>query len=256
MINRLDLKTSAKQMLKDNYWKAFLVSLITVIVNGGGAGGGGGSNVNVNMDAQSMDFNIFSELGEASDELFLVGMIIAVIIAVLVVAVIVCIQVFLCNPVMVSSSKYFVQASEGDADLNNLAFCFNKNHYMNLVKGIFMTNLFITLWGLLLIVPGIIKHYAYRMVPYILADQPNMHYKEAIEKSNAMTYGKKWDIFVLDLSFIGWFLLGVIGCGIGTLFVYPYYYSTIAQLYNSISGKASMSKPIMQAPKQDYIQDY
>lgn len=89
----------------------------------------------------------------------------------------------------------------------------------------------IILWTLLLIIPGIIKSYAYRMVPYILADNPEISHKRAIEISNAMTYGQKFDIFVLDLSFIGWYILGALALGIGVLFVNPYVNATEAELY-------------------------
>ena len=76
--------------------------------------------------------------------------------------------------------------------------------------------------------PGIIKSYAYRMVPYILADNPKMDAMEAIALSRKMMDGQKWNTFVLDLSFLGWYLLGILALGIGTLFVHPYKFSTDA----------------------------
>jgi uncharacterized membrane protein len=69
------------------------------------------------------------------------------------------------------------------------------------------------------------------MVPYILADNPNIGVKKAIALSNEMTMGHKYDIFVLDLSFIGWYLLGAIAFGIGIIFVFPYENATKAELY-------------------------
>ena len=75
-------------------------------------------------------------------------------------------------------------------------------------------NLFIALWTLLLIVPGIIKSYEYRMVPYILAENPGMNRKEAFAISKRMMTGKKWATFVLDLSFFGWIFLSIFTCGI------------------------------------------
>jgi uncharacterized membrane protein len=88
-----------------------------------------------------------------------------------------------------------------------------------------------TLWFLLLIIPGIVKYYAYRMVPYILADNPEINYKRALELSTRMTKGEKFDIFVLDLSFIGWYLLGTLAFVVGILFVMPYQNATEAELY-------------------------
>ena len=69
------------------------------------------------------------------------------------------------------------------------------------------------------------------MVPYILADNPNIGINKAIELSNDMTRGHKLDMFVLDLSFIGWYILGMIPFGLGVLFVNPYFNATNAELY-------------------------
>lgn len=83
----------------------------------------------------------------------------------------------------------------------------------------------------LLAIPAVIKMYSYRMVPWILADNPQIGYDRALKLSMALTRGQRWDIFVLDLSFLGWFLLGVLACGVGVLFVMPYYWAVYAELY-------------------------
>jgi uncharacterized membrane protein len=69
------------------------------------------------------------------------------------------------------------------------------------------------------------------MVPYILADNPNIGHKRALELSEQMTYGHKLNIFVLELSFLGWYLLGLLACCIGIIFVHPYLNATMAELY-------------------------
>ncbi len=69
------------------------------------------------------------------------------------------------------------------------------------------------------------------MVPYILADNPSIGAERAIQLSNRMTGGEKWDMFVLDLSFLGWYILGMLALGIGVIFVNPYVDSTKAELY-------------------------
>lgn len=73
--------------------------------------------------------------------------------------------------------------------------------------------------------------YAYRMVPWILGDNPTIGRKRALRLSIEMTKGHKWSMFVLDLSFIGWFILGFLACCVGILFVLPYYNATQAELY-------------------------
>lgn len=101
------------------------------------------------------------------------------------------------------------------------------------------------LWTLLLIIPGIVKSYEYRLVPYILSEEPYLPSDEVISKSRDMTDGHKWDMFVLDLSFLGWHLLGYLFFGIGSIFVHPYEQATYAKLYDTLSGSDSMDNDIV-----------
>ena len=96
-------------------------------------------------------------------------------------------------------------------------------------------DLFILLWTLLLIVPGIIKSYSYRLVPYILSENPHMDRKRALELSQQMMDGHKMEAFVLELSFFGWFLLSALTCGlVGIFYVNPYLDATFAEFYVAI----------------------
>ena len=98
-----------------------------------------------------------------------------------------------------------------------------------------MQTLFTVLWSLLFIIPGIVKGYEYMMIPYLLAENPDMSREETFAKSKAMTTGNKWDAFVLDLSFLGWLILGSITFNILNVFyVYPYQYLTRAELYRTL----------------------
>ncbi len=150
---------------------------------------------------------------------------------------------FIANPLTVGVRKYFVESAElggspDTAPFNLLAHAFKGQHYIEVVKPMFLRDVYIFLWSLLLIIPGIIKSYAYAMVPYILSDNPQIGTKRAIELSNEMTRGEKMDMFVLDLSFIGWYLLGLLACFIGIFFVNPYYNATHAELYRVLREKA------------------
>ena len=90
------------------------------------------------------------------------------------------------------------------------------------------------LWSLLLVVPGIIKGYAYSQAFYLLNDNKKLGYKEALEESEKMMDGHKWELFVLQLSFIGWSLLAVLTCGIGFLWLTPYMNTTLANYYEDL----------------------
>lgn len=85
--------------------------------------------------------------------------------------------------------------------------------------------------SLLLSIPAIIKSYSYRMTPWILADNPRIGFRRALRLSMDMTRGHKGAMFILDLSFLGWILLGFLACCIGIIFVVPYIQATYAELY-------------------------
>lgn len=100
----------------------------------------------------------------------------------------------------------------------------------------FLKNLYIVLWTLLFIVPGLIKTYSYAMTPFILADHPEMTAGEAITASRKLMDGHKGELFVLGLSFFGWDLLCVITLGIASLWVTPYINAAYAAFYRRLTG--------------------
>lgn len=85
-----------------------------------------------------------------------------------------------------------------------------------------LQQVFIFLWSLLFIIPGIVKHYSYSMCYYIKLDHPEYSSKQCLDESERMMNGHKWELFCLDLSFIGWCLVGALTCGIGSLWVSAY----------------------------------
>ena len=101
-----------------------------------------------------------------------------------------------------------------------------------------LTSIFTALWTLLFIFPGIIKSYSYSMGGFILADNPNMDGNEARKASMALMKGKKWRLFCLDCSFIGWYLLGILTFGLLLFWVQPYHEAARAEFYQEISGGA------------------
>lgn len=106
-----------------------------------------------------------------------------------------------------------------------------------LLLGLLQT-VFILLWSLLFIIPGIIKSYAYAMAFYIKVDNPSYGWSECLKASTAMMKGHKMELFVLDLSFLGWYIVGALCLGVGTLWVAPYHSATHAQYYRSLAASA------------------
>ncbi len=148
--------------------------------------------------------------------------------------------IFVGGPVTVGysgfCSRIYVGAFTDVGDMFRTAF---KNNYLRNLGGMLWMNLFIFLWSLLLIIPGIIKSLAYFATPYILAEFPNVPAQEALKISMRMTDGYKGDVFIMGLSFIGWQLLSVFTFGLlSVLYVNPYYYTSMAGLYQELKMNA------------------
>jgi uncharacterized membrane protein len=108
-----------------------------------------------------------------------------------------------------------------------------------------LLGVFILLWMLLLIVPGIIAAIRYSLTFFILADNPSMKAMEAINKSKSMMRGNKWKFFCLGCRFIGWALLGIVTIGIGFFWIYPYIMISFAEFYEDLkAGDAEVATPV------------
>jgi len=238
MLDRTNLKQRAKELLKRDYWKAFLISLVIGAAIGGGSGsaGGGGMN-NFNSNTNNNPFRDFpyKEIDWTAilPILIIIGFVIFVVIIISI-----AIRAMVGYPLEVGGRRYYIMTAEGLDNKLCFTFAFQPGNYFKIVLSMLLKNVQIFLWSLLFIIPGIIKSYEYRMIPYILAQNPDIGAKRAIELSGQMTRGSKLDIFILDLSFLGWYLLGMLACFVGVLFVRPYVDATMAELYIDLRNNA------------------
>ena len=254
MWKRKDLKSKAKVVFKKSYWKMVLVSLILALVSGGiGSGSsynfsegfGKGSQkaiesqneVNDDFKNELNQFDDEKGLSEHMSTAMIVGMIVGATVVFLVVfTVILLISIFILNPFVVGIRRFFAKEMKESTKVKEIAFAFD-HCYSNITKIMFLKDLYTFLWSLLLIVPGIVKAYEYRMIPYILGDNPAISKEDAFTLSKEIMNGQKWRTFVLDLSFIGWNILSLFTLGILSVFyVEPYRNLTNAELYNTLSG--------------------
>lgn len=113
------------------------------------------------------------------------------------------------------------------------AFC-GFDDFWSAFKVNFLVALFTFLWSLLFVIPGIVKGYSYSMAMYVLAENKEKPALECINESKAMTNGHKMDLFVLNLSFIGWAILSCITFGIAYIWVLPYMQTTYTNAYHSL----------------------
>lgn len=228
-MDRAQIKQTGKSAMQANFGLCILVSLIIGVSAGGGIGF---SFSGLNSDQlKSFTENVDSpEAFAAFMGIFFVVLMMSLVFTAIGVA----ISALIFKPLEIGCRNFFYQNIEAPANANLIGSGFKGNYKRNALA-MFLVMLFTWLWSLLFIIPGIIMGYAYRMVPYIVAEDPEISAMDAIKKSKDMMKGHKWEAFVFDLSFIGWNLLGFITCGIvSVIFVNPYYNSASAVFYKEV----------------------
>ena len=141
------------------------------------------------------------------------------------------------GPLTLGLISYFVKKAKGEpAELENLFDGFKLSFGPSVLLYL-LQNIFIALWSLLFIIPGIVKSLSYSMAFFILRDNPGIEATDAITRSRKMMVGYKGKLFVLHLSFLGWGLLCILTLGIGLLWLCPYMYLSIAHFYEDLKEK-------------------
>lgn len=212
---------------KKNYVSAVVVALLMGIF-GTVSGESSARRVSENSDIYS-------------GNLFNVGMITGLLagIATVVILIVLVAKVFVGNLLKMGGYRFFILNQTAQPGIGTLLDGFRSGYYVNIVLAMFLRDLFTALWSLLLVVPGIVKHYEYLMVPYIIAENPAMDYKEAFQISKQMMDGEKMEAFIMDLSFLGWHLLSAVTCGLLAIFyVNPYVQASFAEMYTFNKQKA------------------
>lgn len=226
MWNRAELKMRGKMAFRKNYVSSVVVALLMGII-GTVFGGSSAKNADSNYTYGGSGSGFGMIAGLVAGIVTVVGLIVVVL------------RVFVENLLKVGGYRFFVLNQNGQPGIGVMLDGFRSGHYGNIVLTMFLRDLFTGLWTLLLVVPGVIKHYEYLMVPYIIAENPGMDYKEAFKISKQMMDGEKMEAFIMDLSFIGWYLLSAITCGLLAVFyVNPYVQASFAEMYAFNKQKA------------------
>ncbi len=237
MWTRSLLKKNAWNSLKEKgyYWSAFGVMLLAELL--GGAQSSGSLDLSECSTAMEDLVTLYTKQGESSSDAFMTALLTMGVILVIVVPIAFAVYAFLSGPISVGKCTFFLKAREGDVRFDNLFSHFKSGRYMPTVKIMFVRYLYTTLWSLLLLIPGIIKGYEYYLIPYLLSENPNLPKDRAFAISKQAMKGEKWDLFVLELSFIGWYLLGLLACCVGAFFVPPYEQATYTEFYACMRAK-------------------
>lgn len=257
------LKNNAKACLKNYYWYAVLYCFLTYLVTGtisGAVSGALSTVLSIIGTVVGTFFGVSSTaLGAAGEEAgsdammvgagigMVLGMIVLyVIVYILALAVSLAINTFVNMPFnIVGLNRYFMVSRTRKGEINDILFPVKSKQYKNIAKVSFFYTLYITLWSLLFVIPGIIKSYEYLLVPYILAENPAISKDRAFEISKKTMEGEKMNTFILHLSFIGWYLLlcaaTMMTFGLGAIGAYclvPYVNATFVELYTCLREKA------------------
>ncbi|MGD9199939.1 MAG: DUF975 family protein [Chitinispirillia bacterium] len=150
------------------------------------------------------------------------------------------INLIISGPLLVGLSIFFLHfIRDENTEVEQLFKGFSL--FLNSFKAYIIALIFIILWTLLLIVPGIIAALSYSMCYFIIADNPKIDGFEAIKRSKTMMEGHKLRLFYLGCRFIGWIILGILTLGIGFLWILPYMITSFAKFYENIKDLKSPS---------------
>ena len=231
---RAEVKLHGKNNYFNNFWPVFLMTLLFTIAETFMSGIG-----NSLQSFSSSGFRSYTPNASYG------GAIIAASFAVLIAALLAVLIIyayyfFFVYPVQIGFNRWMLDNGKQvkPFDFASYFAYFKNGRYLKVVGAMAWYFLWVFLWSMLFAVPGIIKSYEYYFVPYILADNPDIGHNNALKLSSRMTNNQKWNLFVFDLSFLGWLLLGLLCCCVGALFVHPYVYSSRARLYETFKCQA------------------
>ncbi len=179
---------------------------------------------------QQLGDNIFAET-------WLFGLIVCFIISTLTsMATSFIIGILVVGPLTFSQTYMFMARTRGKEkfDIMDIAQGFTNGQFVRTTLLLLLQAAFLFLWSLLLVIPGIIKSYSYRLAFYVAADRPDLSVNECLAESARLMRGHKWRAFCMDLVMFLWSLVGSCVCGIGTLWVAPYREAAMANFYEDL----------------------
>ena len=217
-VTRKELKDNAKQSLRGNWGWAIIVFLITAIIVGIFTGAGHWlDETYINYDGTNIFYQFASPIGS--------------------------ILLWIGSFIGLSRNIAFLELRDDQKEEKPYMAAFSvftENRFGPELINFVLVSIFTFLWTWLLIIPGIVKAYSYSMTPYIVKDMvasdKQVGATDGINASKELTKGHKMNLFIFDLSFLGWNILAAITCGLGYLWVTPYYQTAKANFYRHIAG--------------------
>lgn len=226
MRTRQEIKAIGKEQFKLNYWTCVLAALLVTAVMGVITWMTNGEEIVQMVNGQPGQATITVRSNAGGLLALLLG-----------------------GPIAVGLNYFFVKNVRGEREELSVTTPFTEafKNYPRKLGGSLWMGLFVFLWALLLVIPGIIKGISYSMTQYLLADCPNVKARDALKLSMRMMNGHKWEYFVMGLSFLGWILLSALTLGILSVFyVDPYMRSSFAEYYLELRDEALRTGAITQ----------
>ncbi len=226
MRSRQEIKAIGKEQFKLNYWTCVLAALLVTAVMGVITWMTNGEEIVQMVNGQPGQATITVRSNAGGLLALLLG-----------------------GPIAVGLNYFFVKNVRGEREELSVTTPFTEafKNYPRKLGGSLWMGLFVFLWALLFVIPGIIKGISYSMTQYLLADCPNVKARDALKLSMRMMNGHKWEYFVMGLSFLGWILLSALTLGILSVFyVDPYMRSSFAEYYLELRDEALRTGAITQ----------
>ena len=226
-----DIKKKGRSALKRNYWRSVVVAALMFFL-------ATVTSALTRARSESILQNVgFEPLHKmAPNEIMIItGIVIVGYMSIIVAAVLV--KIICANALEVGGCFFFRNNVEkGSAEIALIREGFSD--YAHVFVTLLLRDVFLVLWFCLGFFPGLVKNYSYKMVPYIVKEYPDLSEIEVITLSRRMMDGNKWHAFLLDVTFLGWFLAGNVTFGIiSVLWLLPYYENTMAALYLELKGE-------------------
>lgn len=210
-----DFRDRARQMLRGKWSGAVAASFVAAIFGGLIAGSSFGFNLNI-------DKEVLAKLPQIFRAYLAVAVSIGSTLSV--------VAFILGGTVRLGYCKYLLNLHDGKPAVTKDLFS-QFNRFRDGFVLSLLTSLYIFLWTMLFIIPGIVAAYKYAMAPFIMLEDPGIKPSDAINESKELMYGHKSSLFFLNLSFIGWSLLNVLTLGIGSFWLNPYINASYASFY-------------------------
>lgn len=233
-----EMKARGRAAFRANYWSCVIVGFLLIILAAGSAAANSQNRPEVSpseMDSTTAIISDgYSRLSPQAQAALLSALIGGVLLIMLVSLLL---KIFVFNPLTVGGYHFF-KRNIGDPTTRVGTVLEGFEDYGRTFVTLLLTDVLLILWSLLFVIPGIVKAYSYRMVPYIVKDEPDLSPTEVITRSRQMMDGNKGQAFLMDLSFLGWYILGALTLGlVDILWAIPYRESANAALYLELSRK-------------------